>query len=128
MRIPQPQRAQIDAPLQVIAANASRLHLPREYPLAIELPPSSSGYMRVSLWPAQLQRAAIGFAAAASHGLATAPASARVIAKMTWHWRTRILRRVMGGCVCRIQVRGCTHVLIARAVADSSPHCRECDV
>jgi hypothetical protein len=87
------------------------LHLPRGLPLALEqtLPPS--GYMHphtpllyVSLWPAQLQRAAIGFAAAASHGLATAPASCNVSARTTWHWRTRVLRRVMGGYVDRIQV------------------------
>ena len=69
------QRAQVDAPLHVIAAAAVRLHLPRDHPLALEQPPPPSGYMRVSLWPAQLQRAAIGFAAAASHGLATAPAA-----------------------------------------------------
>jgi hypothetical protein len=31
--------------------------------------------MRVSLWPAQLQHVAIGFTSAASHALATAPAS-----------------------------------------------------
>ena len=105
MRIPETQRAQVDAPLHVIAAAAARLHLPRGHPLALELPPPPSGYMRVALWPAQLQRAAIGFAAAASHGLATAPASVDVSARTTWHWRTRVLRRVMGGYVDRIQVR-----------------------
>jgi hypothetical protein len=88
------------------------LHLPRGLPLALEQTLSPSGYMHphtpllyVSLWPAQLQRAAIGFAAAASHGLATAPASCNVSARTTWHWRTRVLRRVMGGYVDRIQVR-----------------------
>jgi hypothetical protein len=105
LRLPLDQRAQVDAPLHVIAAAAVRLHLPRDHPLALEQPPPPSGYMRVSLWPAQLQRAAIGFAAAASHGLATAPASVDVSARTTWLWRTRILRRVMGGCVGRIQVR-----------------------
>ena len=105
LRIPPDQRAQVDAPLHVIAAAAARLHLPRGLPLALELPPPPSGYMRVALWPAQLQRAAVGFAAAASHGLATAPASVDVSARTTWHWRTRVLRRVMGGCVGRIQVR-----------------------
>ena len=104
LRIPDNQRAQVDAPLHVIAAAAARLHLPRGLPLALELPPPPSGYMRVALWPAQLQRAAIGCAAAASHGLATAPASVDVSARTTWHWRTRVLLRVMGGYVARIQV------------------------
>ena len=104
LRISDNQRAQVDAPLHVIAAAAARLHLPRGHPLALELPPPPSGYIRVALWPAQLQRAAIGFAAAASHGLATAPASVDVSARTTWHWRTRILRRVMGGYVGKIQV------------------------
>jgi hypothetical protein len=104
LRIPPDQRAQVDAPLHVIAAAAARLHLPRGHPLAHEQTLSPSSYMRVSLWPAQLQRAAIGFAAAASHGLATAPASVDVSARTTWHWRTRVLRRVMGGYVGKIQV------------------------
>ena len=107
LRIPPDQRAQVDAPLHVIAAAAARLHLPRGLPLALELPPPPSGYMRVALWPVQLQRAAIGFAAAASHGLATAPAGVDVSARTTWHCRTRVLRRVMGGYVGKIQVLDC---------------------
>ena len=98
-------RSQIDAPLHVIEAAAARLHLPRGYPLALELPPPPSGYMRVALWPAQLQRAAISFMVTSSHGLATAPASVDVSARTTWHWRTRVLVRVMGGYVAKIQVR-----------------------
>ena len=107
MCIPFAQRATIDAPLHVIAAAAAaaRLHLPRGHPLALEQPPPPSGYMRVSLWPAQLQRAAIGLAVAASHRLATAPASVDVSARTTWRWRTRVLRRIMGDHVARIQVR-----------------------
>jgi hypothetical protein len=112
MRIPETQRAQVEAPLHVIAAATARLHLPRGRPLTLEQRLSPSGYMHphtpllhVSLWPAQLQRAAIGFAAAASHWLATAPASVDVSARTTWHWRTRVLRRIMGGYVDRIQVR-----------------------
>ena len=96
--------AQIDAALRLIEAAAVRLRLPCGYPLALELPPPPSGYMRVPLWPAQLQRAAISFAAAASHGLATAPASVDVSARTTWHWRTRVLLRVMGGYVAKNQV------------------------
>ena len=115
MCIPFAQRAIIDAPLHVIAAAAARLHLPRGYPLALELPPPPSGYMRVALWPAQLQRAAIGFAAAASHGLATAPASVDVSARTTWRWRTRVLRRVMAGYVGRIQVHDCPRSAIGAA-------------
>ena len=113
--IPIDQRAQVDAPLHVIAAAAARLHLPRGLPLALELPPPPSGYMRVSLWPAQLQRAAMGFAAAASHGLVTAPASVDVSARTTWHWRTRVLRRVMGGYVGKIQVHDCPRCAIGAA-------------
>jgi len=55
--IPADQRAQVDAPLHVIAAAAVRLHLPRGHPLALELLPPPSCYTRVSLWPAQLQSA-----------------------------------------------------------------------
>ncbi len=61
--------------------------------------------MRVSLWPAQLQRVAIGLTVAASHALMTAPASARVDAWTTRRWGTRILVRVMGGLAGKIQVR-----------------------
>ena len=110
LRIPNDQRVQVDAPLQVIAAAVARLHLPRGYPLALELPSSPSRYPLVSLLPAQLQRAAIGLAVAASHRLATAPASVDVSARTTWHWRMRILRRVMGGCVGRIQVLSLIHI------------------
>jgi hypothetical protein len=66
---------------------------------------SPSAYMRVSLWPAQLQRVAIGFTVAASHALATAPAGVHVDAMTTLRWGTRILVRVMGGLVAKIQVR-----------------------
>jgi hypothetical protein len=115
--IPADQRAQVDAPLHVIAAAAARLHLPRGHPLALELPPPPSGYMRVALWPAQLQRAAVGFAAAASHGLTTAPASVTVdvSARTTWHWRTRVLRRVMCGYVGKIQVHACPRCAVGAA-------------
>jgi hypothetical protein len=99
LRIPLLQRAQVDAPLHVFAAAAALLHLPHEKA------PLPRGYTRISLWPAQLRRATIGFAAAASHSLATAPSSMDVKARTTWHWRTCILRRVMGGCVGRVQVR-----------------------
>ena len=104
LRIPDDQRSQINAPLHVIAAAAARLYVPRGHPLAHEQWPSPSGYMRVPLWPAQLQRAAIGFAAAASLGLATAPASVELSAGTAWRWRTRILNRVMGCYVAKIQV------------------------
>ena len=105
LRIQFAERAQIDAPLYLILAAAARLHLSRGYTLKHEQLRMLLRYMHVSLWPAQLQRAAIGFAAAASHGLATAPASVDVSARTTWHWRTRVLRRVMGGYVGKIQVR-----------------------
>ena len=119
LRLPLDQRAQVDAPLHVIAAAAARLYLPRGHTLALEQPPAPppSGYTRISVWPAQLQRAAIGFAAAASHGLATAPASVDVSARTTWHWRTRVLRRVIGGYVGRIQVRTFLHCDCWRAKA-----------
>ncbi len=102
--LPLDRRAQIEAPLHVLAAAAARLHLPRGYPLAHEQARSPSAYMRVSLRPDQLRRAAIGFAVAASHGLATAHASVCASSRTTWHWRTRILLRVMCGRAARIQV------------------------
>jgi hypothetical protein len=105
LRIPDDQRAQIVAPLHVIATAAARLYVPHGYPLAAEQQPPPSGYMHVALWPAQLQRAAVGFAAAASHGLATATASVELSERTAWRWRTRILNRVMGCYVARIQVR-----------------------
>jgi hypothetical protein len=111
------QRSQIDAPLHVIAAAAVRLHLPCGHPLAHEQLRPPSGYSCIPLWPAQLQRAAIGFAAAASHGLATAPASVNVSARTAWRWRTLILLRVMCGYVARIEVR----VRLRAAVA--AAHC-----
>jgi hypothetical protein len=104
LRIRFDQRTRIDAPLHVIAAFSARLHLSRGCPLALEQPPPPSRYMRVSLWPAQLQRAAIGFAAAASRRLATAPASFNAGAVKIRRWRTRILLRVTSGYVARIQV------------------------
>ena len=133
LHIPPDQLAQVDAPLHVIAAAAARLHLPRGLPLALEQTLSPSGYMHphtpllyVSLWPAQLQRAAIGFAAAASHGLATAPASVDVSARTTWHWRTRILNRVMGCYVAKIQVRFRSRPeIVPRVVVASQKLCHE---
>ena len=99
-------RSQIDAPLHVIEAAAARLHLPRGYAVEHEQARSPSAYMRVSLWPAQLQRVAIGCTSAVSHALATAPASVRVNAMTTLRWVTRILMRVMCGLVGKIQVPG----------------------
>ena len=99
------QRAQVDSPLHLIKAAAVRLHLPRGYPLEHEQLRSPSDYMPVSLLPAELQRAAISFAVAASHGLATAPTGVDVSARMTRHWRTRILLRIMRGLITKIQVR-----------------------
>ncbi len=113
--IPADQRAQIDAPLHVIAAAALRLHLPLRYPLAQKQPPSPSGYKRVSLWPAQLQRSAIGFAAAACNGLATATAGVELSARTTLHLRTRILLCIIGGHISRINVHARLPAVIAAA-------------
>jgi hypothetical protein len=98
-----PQSAQVDAPLHVIEAAAARLHLPRGYAVKHEQARSPSAYMLVSFWPAQLQRVAFGLTCVASHALATAPASVRVDACTTRRWGTRILVRVMGGLVAKIQ-------------------------
>ena len=108
-------RSQIDAPLHLIEAAAARLHLPRGYAVEHEQAQSPSAYMRVSLWPAQLQRAAIGCTSAASHALATAPASVDVSARTTRRWGTRILVRVMGGLVAKIQVRARSRAVTAAA-------------
>ena len=115
MRITSFQCDQVDAPLHVIEAAAARLHLPRGYAVKHEQARSPSAYMRVSLWPAQLQRAAIGCTSAASHALATAPASVRVYAMTTRRWATRILVRVRGGLVAKIQVRVRSRAVTAAA-------------
>ncbi len=101
MRILFSQRAQVDAPLHVIEAAAARLHLPRGYAVKREQARLPSAYMRVSLWPAQLQRAAIGFTMAVSNALAASPANVYVSASRL---QTRILLRVMSGYVAKIQV------------------------
>ena len=120
-RILSPQSAQVDAPLHVIEAAAARLHLPRGYAVEHEQARSPSAYMRVSLWPAQLQRVAIGFTVAASHALATAPASVRVDAWTTRRWGTLILVRVMGGLVGKIQVgTACRARCLCRVLFESS--------
>ena len=93
LQIPAEQRTLIDAPLCVI--EAALFHLPRRHPLARELPPSPSGFMRVPLSATQLQRAAIGFAVFMSHGLVTAPACVDISARTTWYWRTRVITRIM---------------------------------
>ena len=94
------QPAEIDAPLHVIAAAAARLHLLLSHPLRALLPPPS-GYMRVSLWPAQLQRAAFGCVVAASRRLTSAPSSC---ARCKQRSRALILRRVLGGYVAMVKV------------------------
>ena len=114
MRILNEQRAQVDAPLHVIEAAAARLHLPRGYAVEHQQARSPSAYMRVSLWPAQLQRAAIGFTVAASRTLATAPASVYVNKQTAQRWQTRVMLRVMAGHVSRIQVRDARNALDAR--------------
>ena len=111
MRVPFNQSAQVDAPLHLIEAFAARrqLHHAGGYAVEDEQPRLPSAYMRVSLRPAQLQRAAIGFTMAASHELVTAPArghpSLRVRPETTRRWEADILRRVMGNHVAKIQVR-----------------------
>jgi hypothetical protein len=117
MHIQSAQSVQVDTPLHLIEAAAARLHLPRGYAVKHEQARSPSAYMRVSLWPAQLQRAAIGCTTAASHALATAPASVRVYAMTTLRWGTRILLRVMGGHVSRIQVHDARNALDACAAS-----------
>ena len=104
LRIQFAERTQIDAPLYLILAADARLHLSRYYALEHEQPRMPLRYMHVPLWPAQLQRAAIGLVVAASLGLATAPAGCNVSARTSLSGRTRILRRVLGVRVERIQV------------------------
>ena len=113
MHIRLAQSVQVDTPFHLIETAAARLHLPRGYAVEHEQARSPTAYMRVSLWPAQLQRAAIGFTCATSHALATAPVSVRVDSGTTRRWGTRILLRVMGGYVSRIQVRDARHALDA---------------
>ncbi len=98
-------------PLHVVEAAAARLHLPRGYALKHEQPRSPSGYMRISLWPAQLQRFAIGFTLTASHRLATVPACKWACGPENGAvLETAILLRVMGGYVAKIQVHKCCSI------------------
>ena len=115
MHIRLAQSVQVDTPFHLIEAAAARLHLPRGYAVKHEQARLPSAYMRVSLWPAQLQRVAIGFTCATSHALATAPASLRMHSVTTRRWRTRILVRVMGGLVAKIQVRARSRAVTAAA-------------
>jgi hypothetical protein len=87
LRITADKRADIRAPLCAIAIAATSLKLQK---------PSRSGYTRVSLWPAQLQRAAIGFTVKASDKLASVGQDKT--------WRKCILNRVIGGLAGKIQV------------------------
>jgi hypothetical protein len=87
LRITADKRADFSAPLYAIAIAATSLKLQK---------PSRRGYTRVSLWPAQLQRAAIGFTVKASEELVS------VVQDKTW--RKRILNRVIGGLAGKIQV------------------------
>ena len=132
---------EIDSPLHLIDAAARRLHLTRGYPLE-KTEKNASAYMRMTvarescknlesyvpgyelkmvelrwkgLWPVQLQRVAFGFTLRASHGLATAHLSLNVSASTTWCWRTRILRRVLGSLVAKIQVHEARHLIAMRA-------------
>ncbi len=92
VRITVDQRTDIGAPIHVIGTAAARLHGQK---------PSPSAYTRVSLWPAQLQRVAIGFTVAASEELCR---SVHVHKVHSNEWRTRILNRVIGGLAGKIQV------------------------
>ena len=121
LQIPAEQRTLIDAPLCVI--EAALFHLPRRYPLARELPPSPSGYMRVPLSAAQLQRAAIGFAVFMSHGLVTALACVDISARTTWYWRTRVITRIMSSYVAKIRVRARCSVSVAATRAVRNKVC-----
>ena len=87
LRITADKRADIRAPLYAIAIAATSLKLQK---------PSRSSYTRVSLWPAQLQRAAIGFSVKASDKLASVGQDKT--------WRKCILNRVIGGLAGKIQV------------------------
>jgi hypothetical protein len=87
LRITADKRADISAPLYAIAIASTSLKLQK---------PSRSGYTRVSLWPAQLQRASIGFTVKASDKLASVGQDKT--------WRKFILNRVIGGLAGKIQV------------------------
>ena len=117
MHIRLAQSVQVDTPFHLIETAAARLHLPRGYAVEHEQARSPSAYTHVPLWPAQLQRVAIGFTCAASHALATAPASVHAHLMTTRRWGTRILVRVMGGLVGKIQV--CRARCLCRVLFDA---------
>ena len=118
-----PQRVQIDAPIPLISAAAARLFAPSSCKLQSlrRQLPSPLNYNRISLWPAQLQRAAIGCApcpslvvrsltlhltgaAAVSNRLITPPTSCRVSAGRTRRWAACVKLRFVRGLAGRVQV------------------------
>lgn len=97
--------AQISAPLCLIRAAAGHLRLPRDHVPQRQQQRLHLSCAGVSFWPMQLQRAAIGCAAALSRRLTTAPASCLFSAVTMQRWAARVQVRVMGCLIGRLQVR-----------------------
>ena len=97
--------AQISAPLCLIRAAPGHLRLPRDHVPQRQQQRLHLSCAGVSFWPMQLQRAAIGCAAALSRRLTTAPASCLFSAVTMQRWAARVQVRVMGCLIGRLQVR-----------------------
>ena len=98
MRIMFFHRHQIGAPLRVFDSIA-RFYLPRGH-----ASPAPFNHMQASLWPAQLQRVAMGGPAKACRRLSTAPAGVHVSARTVQQWTERLLLRVVSSLQDSIQV------------------------
>ena len=112
MRIMFFNRHRIGAPLRVFHLIA-RFYFPRSH--ASHAP---FNHMQASLWPAQLQRVAMGCSATACRRLSTAPAGVHVSARTVQHWAERLLLRVVSSLQDSIQVCFATFVFVR---CDCSP-------
>jgi hypothetical protein len=104
MHIPVVWLHQIVAPLMLVKA-ALRFALGRAAAgAAPQHPAPPIGCMQVALWPAQRTRFMFGLTVKACDRASTAPASLHVYFRTASRWSSVILRRVMAGYVCKVEV------------------------
>jgi hypothetical protein len=118
------QYNQIEAPMTLIDT-AARLHLSLDHPAghggcSFSIRRHSVARASLKLWPAQRIRVMFGCTATACHRLAVAPASLNPHSKKSSHFKTRILVRVMGGYLSKVQVQ--QQFLLPCGVATTPSH------
>jgi hypothetical protein len=113
------QHNQIEAPMKLIDA-AARLHLSLDHPAGDCSFSIRRHSASLKLWPAQRIRVMFGCTATACHRLAIAPASLNLHSKKSTHFKTRILVRVMGGYLSKVQVQ--QQLLLHCRVATTPSH------